>query len=49
MVTVACAWGYCGSIEPTTWGAEHLLDTPCDLLDLVHSLLATRAPKALVA
>ena len=41
MVTVACAWGYCGAIEPTTWGADHLMDTPTDLLELVLALLAS--------
>ena len=41
MVTVACAWGYCGAIEPGTWGADFLLDTPADLLDTLRGL--TRA------
>jgi phosphoglycolate phosphatase len=45
MVTVACAWGYCGAIEPTSWGADYLMDTPADLLDL----LRTQVPAALVA
>jgi phosphoglycolate phosphatase len=36
MVTVACAWGYCGTIEPASWGADVLLDTPTDLLDLLR-------------
>lgn len=45
MVTVACAWGYCGAIEPSTWGADHLLDTPTDLLELLRS----QVPAALVA
>lgn len=40
MVTVACAWGYCGAIEPSTWGADYLLDTPADLLELVRAVLA---------
>ena len=43
MVTVACAWGYCGAIEPSNWAADHLLDTPVDLLELVHSVLGTPA------
>ncbi len=43
MVTVACAWGYCGAIEPTTWAADHLLDTPVDLLELVLGVLAAPA------
>ncbi len=41
MVTVACAWGYCGSIAPSTWLADYLLDTPVDLLELVGSVLTT--------
>ncbi|MFK3738498.1 HAD family hydrolase [Massilia sp. TN1-12] len=32
MVTVACNWGYCGSIDPATWGADYQLDTPQHLL-----------------
>jgi 2-phosphoglycolate phosphatase len=39
MVTVACAWGYCGAIEPSTWGADYLLDTPIDLLDTLRAIL----------
>jgi phosphoglycolate phosphatase len=38
MVTVACAWGYCGSIDPVTWGADYLLETPRDLLQLLREL-----------
>jgi phosphoglycolate phosphatase len=38
MVTVACNWGYCGSIDPTTWGADHLLDTPQQLLQVLQRL-----------
>lgn len=49
MVTVACAWGYCGAIEPAHWGADYLIDTPADLLELVRSVLATAPQKALVA
>ena len=36
MVTVACAWGYCGAIEPAAWGADFLLDTPADLLEMLR-------------
>jgi phosphoglycolate phosphatase len=43
MVTIACAWGYCGAIEPVNWAADHLLDTPVDLLELVHSVLTMPA------
>ncbi|MCS0608550.1 HAD-IA family hydrolase [Massilia solisilvae] len=38
MVTVACAWGYCGEIDPATWGADYLLDTPTDLLETLRGL-----------
>jgi phosphoglycolate phosphatase len=38
MVTVACNWGYCGSIDPATWGADYLLDTPQQLLQLLQRL-----------
>ena len=40
MVTVACAWGYCGSIEPSTWGADYLLDTPAQLLATLRDVAA---------
>lgn len=49
MVTVACAWGYCGAIEPSTWGADYLLDTPADLLELVRAVLAAPSRAAQVA
>lgn len=38
MVTVACNWGYCGSIDPATWGADYQLDTPRDLLQMLLEL-----------
>jgi phosphoglycolate phosphatase len=38
MVTVACNWGYCGSIDPATWGADYLLDTPQQLLQMLRVL-----------
>jgi len=38
MLTVACAWGYCGAIEPQTWGADYLCATPLDLLELLRSV-----------
>ncbi|MGZ5198885.1 MAG: HAD family hydrolase [Telluria sp.] len=38
MITVACAWGYCGAIDPATWGADFLLDTPADLLETLRGL-----------
>ena len=41
MVTVACNWGYCGAIDPATWGADYQLDTPRDLLQTLLELAAT--------
>jgi N-acetyl-D-muramate 6-phosphate phosphatase len=38
MVTVACNWGYCGSIDPATWGADYQLDTPRQLLYVLLQL-----------
>lgn len=38
MITVACNWGYCGAIDPATWGADFLLDTPHDLLRTLRQL-----------
>jgi phosphoglycolate phosphatase len=46
MATVACAWGYCGGIAPRDWGADHLLDTPADLLALIQETLAANATLA---
>ncbi|NHZ78462.1 HAD-IA family hydrolase [Massilia sp. CCM 8695] len=46
MLTVACGWGYCGALEPTQWGADYLLDTPLDLLELLR---ASMAPGVMVA
>ncbi len=47
MVTVACAWGYCGAIEPTGWGADYLVASPLALRDLL--LAHTVSPAAMVA
>lgn len=51
MVTVACAWGYCGAVEPQAWGADYLLDTPIDLLELLLAQVESAGParSALVA
>ncbi|MFL6657530.1 MAG: HAD family hydrolase [Massilia sp.] len=49
MTTVACAWGYCGAIAPTGWGASHLVETPTDLLELVKAVLAEPALRQLQA
>jgi phosphoglycolate phosphatase len=38
MVTVACNWGYCGSVDPATWGADYQLDTPRQLLRMLLEL-----------
>ncbi|WP_296943325.1 HAD family hydrolase [uncultured Massilia sp.] len=44
MVTVACNWGYCGAVDPATWGADYLLDTPRHLLGTLNDLVeAARA------
>jgi phosphoglycolate phosphatase len=40
MVTVACNWGYCGAIDPATWGADYQLDTPGHLLATLRALAA---------
>jgi phosphoglycolate phosphatase len=40
MVTVACAWGYCGAIEPSTWGADLLLETPLHLLETLRAVVS---------
>lgn len=49
MVTVACAWGYCGSEQPMAWGADLLLDTPADLLDALRARSDTPSGSVLVA
>jgi N-acetyl-D-muramate 6-phosphate phosphatase len=36
MTTIACAWGYCGPIEPQSWDADYLLDSPPALLAVVR-------------
>lgn len=47
MVTVACNWGYCGAIDPTTWGADVQLDTPRHLLQVLRDLAdSAKAAKA---
>src|SRR5450830_104436 len=43
MVTVACAWGYCGELEPAHWGADYLLESPRDLLLTLLDLTETPA------
>ena len=35
MITVAAAWGYLGLGDAIAdWGADHLIDTPAELLKL---------------
>ena len=48
MVTVACAWGYCGPVAPVTWGADYLVETPLDLLRAIQATIAGQM-NALVA
>ncbi|HEV7617860.1 MAG TPA: HAD-IA family hydrolase [Burkholderiaceae bacterium] len=36
MRTVAAAWGYCGHVEPATWGADAMAATPLDVLRLIR-------------
>ncbi len=47
MRTIACAWGYCGPVEPLSWNADHLLETPAALLELVSAVVV--AERALAA
>jgi phosphoglycolate phosphatase len=49
MITVACAWGYCGAVEPSTWGADYLLDTPADLLETLRAFVAEEHPAKIAA
>ena len=37
MHTVAAAYGYCGDSAVQDWNADHLIDTPLQLLDLLKS------------
>ena len=48
MVTIACAWGYCGPIEPQSWAADYLLDTPSALLEVVQGAVQTARQAELV-
>ncbi len=43
MVTVACAWGYCGELDPVHWGADFLLESPLKLLSTLQELTASPA------
>jgi len=46
MVTVACAWGYCGNIAPASWGADYVLDTPAALLATLLELSSEKVAAA---
>jgi phosphoglycolate phosphatase len=35
MITIAAAWGYCGSDGPTQWNADAIAARPMDLLELI--------------
>ncbi|HJV79245.1 HAD-IA family hydrolase [Noviherbaspirillum sp.] len=37
MVTIAAAWGYCGHVEPATWNADALVESPLHLLNLIRA------------
>lgn len=37
MITIAAAWGYCGHVEPATWNADALVDSPLELLNLIRA------------
>ena len=37
MRTIAAAWGYCGHVEPATWGADAMAATPLDVLSLIRA------------
>ena len=39
MVTVAAAYGYCGTdLPPTRWHAQHVVDSPAELLRLLREI-----------
>jgi 2-phosphoglycolate phosphatase len=38
MMTVAAAWGYCGSEGPTGWDAHAIAGSPLELLDLIPKI-----------
>jgi phosphoglycolate phosphatase len=49
MLTIACGWGYCGSVEPQEWEADYLLDTPQALLELIVKAASIPAGSELAA
>jgi 2-phosphoglycolate phosphatase len=40
MVTIAAAWGYCGSDGPTQWNAHAIAQEPLELLQLISHILS---------
>jgi len=38
MVTIAAAWGYCGSDGPTQWNAHAIAASPLELLELIPQI-----------
>lgn len=38
MKTLAAGWGYCGATEPASWGADILLDTPWQLMEILRAM-----------
>lgn len=38
MVTIAAAWGYCGSDGPTQWNAHAIAGSPLELLELIPQI-----------
>lgn len=38
MVTIAAAWGYCGSDGPTQWNAHAIAQAPLELLQLISHI-----------
>jgi phosphoglycolate phosphatase len=46
MPSIGCGWGYCGPVEPLSWQADLVLDTPGQLLALMRSTVADKAELA---
>jgi len=46
MPSIGCGWGYCGPVEPLSWNADLVLDTPEQLLALMRSAVADKAQLA---
>ena len=46
MPSIGCGWGYCGPVEPLSWKADLVLDTPEQLLALMRSAVADKAQLA---